>query len=67
MRLWLRNFVDRSMVFRLENNGGFMKRKKLASLGTTVLLLAGLVATSQTVNAREMWIQERIASSKKIA
>ena len=44
-----------------------MKRKKLASLGTTLLLLAGLVATSQTVNAREMWIQERIASSKKIA
>ena len=60
-------FDDRSAVSRPENRGGFMMRKKLASLGMTVLLLAGLVATSQTVNAWEMWIQERIASGKKIA
>ncbi|MGA0859870.1 MAG: sulfur oxidation c-type cytochrome SoxX, partial [bacterium] len=44
-----------------------MMRKKLASLGMTALLLAGLVATSQTVSAKEMSIQERIAAGKKIA
>ena len=60
-------FDDRSEVFRPENRGGFMMRKKLASLGMTALLLAGLVATSQTVSAKEMSIQERIAAGKKIA
>ena len=44
-----------------------MMRKKLASLGMTSLLLAGLVATSQTVSAKKMSIQERIAAGKKIA
>jgi hypothetical protein len=38
-------FDDRSEVSRPENRGGFMMRKKLASLGMTALLLAGLVAT----------------------
>ena len=36
-----------------------MMRKKLASLGMTALLLVGLAATSQTVSAKEMSIQER--------
>jgi hypothetical protein len=44
-----------------------MLRKKLASLGIMALLLAGLVATSQTVSAKEMSIQERIVAGKKIA
>ena len=37
-------FDDRSAVSRPENRGGFMMRKKLASLGMTALLLVGLVA-----------------------
>ena len=44
-----------------------MMRKKLASLGLAALLLLGLVATSQTVSAKEMSIQEKIAAGKKIA
>ena len=44
-----------------------MMRKKLAFLGMTALLLIGLAATSQTVSAKEMSIQVRIAAGKKIA
>ena len=42
-------------------------RNKLASLGMTALLLVRFVVTSQTVSAKEMSIQERIATGKKIA
>ena len=44
-----------------------MMRKKFASLGMTALLLAGLVATSQTASTKEISNQERIAAGKKIA
>jgi hypothetical protein len=46
-------FDDRSAVSRPENRGGFMMRKKLASLGMTVLLLAGLVATMPSCHLLE--------------